>query len=772
MTPPPATRTPAGRGPAGAGTARPARGRRAARLAAVTALAALLLAPSASAVAGPGTAGPSPVGTASAPSETSTASTDPVSVQLVEMKKPVARGGDTVTLTVLITNNTSEPVVGARAKLLIDYRAVTDVTALEEWTDAPLDAPCRGTSTNGEQQVEPLGPGESTTMDFQYDFRLGSMEGWGPRRLAVLVSDDGGRLGCLRSFVVYDAQDGTAPDAPVDLSIALPVTGPVADPGDPTAQEVELARQTAEGGRLDRLLDVASTGSVALAVDPSTVALAATATGSDDEPMHEWADAIEAVGATTSVFALPAYDPDLGALAHSGIGPEGLTSFLAAPLPAGWSVPSTWASNLAWPADGVPTDLRTVNAGVVAGRNLVVVGGGALAPADSDRSVSGLASVTVDGGAVATALVSDQGLSAALASGTEVAVGPSGGDLGVVPPSAPATTVPTAEAVQEFLARAATIAAHDDGEPHHAFVTLPRHWMPDLDAYDSALAALQESGFVRIAPVTELLAGPVPAVERQPLSADGPRDGELPPDVVGSLDRARSQVVAFSSVAGDNAPAVMADAMPRLVAPLAVGYRLGTGTRDAAVAAAVTHAEDTLGLVRVVPRVGINFLTSEGNLPVRVRNDLPVDAVVAVVLRPDDLRLQVQSRPQVVIPAGTEKDVLVPVRALGAGVVDVNVEVLAPTGQRIGLSDFEVRVNAQWEAAGTWVGGVLVALLFAAGVWRTVRRGRSPYRATVADVEAATGEVAAAAAAAAASPDPERPTPAPEHPSPAHARQQ
>ena len=142
----------------------------------------------------------------------------------------------------------------------------------------------------------------------------------------------------------------------------------------------------------------------------------------------------------------------------------------------------------------------------------------------------------------------------------------------------------------------------------------------------------------------------------------------------------------------------------------------------------------------MVPRQDINFITDVGNIPVRVRNTLDVDATVTVVLRPDHPRLTVDDRSTETIPAGQEIDVQVPVRAIGSGDVEVTAQILTPTGAKISDdSSFQVRVRAGWEEVGTWIAAGLVALLFLSGIWRTVRRGRSPYRATREDVEEATG---------------------------------
>ena len=56
--------------------------------------------------------------------------------------------------------------------------------------------------------------------------------------------------------------------------------------------------------------------------------------------------------------------------------------------------------------------------------------------------------------------------------------------------------------------------------------------------------------------------------------------------------------------------------------------------------------------------------------------DETLAAVARRLLRPDDPRLKVESRPTVVVPAGQSTNVPVQVRAIGSGNVDIQVEVL------------------------------------------------------------------------------------------------
>jgi hypothetical protein len=104
---------------------------------------------------------------------------------------------------------------------------------------------------------------------------------------------------------------------------------------------------------------------------------------------------------------------------------------------------------------------------------------------------------------------------------------------------------------------------------------------------------------------------------------------------------------------------------------------------------------------------------------------------VSVRLTPDDPRLVVETNPTIVVPAGTSRDAEVRVRAIGSGDVTLDVEVLAPSGVAVtDPTELTVKVRAGWETVGTAVLAGGVGLLFVAGIWRTVRRGRSDRRTT------------------------------------------
>jgi hypothetical protein len=258
---------------------------------------------------------------------------------------------------------------------------------------------------------------------------------------------------------------------------------------------------------------------------------------------------------------------------------------------------------------------------------------------------------------------------------------------------------------------------------------LPRGWDPDLQALRTALTALRTSGWATVTPLGGLLDGQAPEVDRVTLEDEERQEGELGVASVHRLDTARQGLSDFASAAAD--PAELADAQGAVTAPLSVAYRSAADERSVAVDAAVERADAQRAGLSVVHRSDVTLISAAGDIPVLVRNELGTDVTVAVVLQPEDGRLTVDSRPTTTIPAGASGEVRVPVRAIGSGDVDVEVRLLTPDGTVAAEPwTFQIRVRAGWETVGTAVVAGVVGVLFLAGIWRTVRRGRSERRTT------------------------------------------
>ncbi|SKC61257.1 DUF6049 family protein [Krasilnikoviella flava] len=684
---------------------------------------------------GPASASP---GAVTAPAARDGAAT----VELVRSTPTLAVPGSTVTLTVRVTNGTDAALDGAALDLGVSWRPITSREDLSAWADDD------GAGTAASQVVEPvdrLAPGDSAQVQLELEvdaLGLSADNPWGPREMSVALTRDGAALDVLHTFLLFAPED-TAPD-PVAVSVAAPVTGPAVDPLDPDGYDLDLATDTASDGRLSRLLDAAAvTGTspgMSLAVDPALVAAAA---GTDDTDAQAWATRLTgapvtgdedatadatatsaslsstaadaaASGEPADVAVLPGFDPDLAAVAHADPSRADVAAATGgeAALGGSWQRPEDWDLTVAWPV-GRP-DAATLAVGRAAPVDQVVVAAG-LAPTDG-APASARTAVETPSGKV-SALVADAGLSAGFAALTD-------GD------SAPSA----AEASTRILADAALLALQqqDAGtQDLHVLAALPRGWSPDPALVGTVLDDLDGASWADVVPLTETVAAPASRVPRDgPARAGRSGDGELAPPSVRRLLDSHRDLSAFSTVASDPVE-LSGDTDQALVAPLAVAARTAPDTRDHAVDLAVERSDALQQGIGVADRSNITLVSDTGKLPVTVSNELPVDATVTVVLRPDASRLVVESRPTVVVPAGTSTNVHVPVRAIGSGDVDLQVEVLAPSGAVVaGPTSFAVRVRAGWETAGTAVVAALVALLFLGGIWRTVRRGRSSARTT------------------------------------------
>ncbi|GAB2490587.1 hypothetical protein GCM10027063_34750 [Promicromonospora xylanilytica] len=658
-------------------------------------------------------------------------------VSVIKISHPVARPGDEVTIRARVTNNTGAKVSGTVAQLTVDFLALTSREQIAAWSDADLLDPVLGDPI--EESVPPLAPGASTNVSFTYDPRVPALQGFGPRRLAVSVNDATGRLGIARTFLMYDA-DG-ADRSPMRLSVLAAVTSPATDPSDPDAAQIELAQQAAEGQRLDGVLTVAESTDLSLAIDPNVMG---RATRSDDPALTEWSDRMLAAAEKTATYTLPNHDLDLAALAHTEMFARGPRSFVRAPRTPQWPIPESWNQELAWPADDAVPDIETLDLAVAMGRPNVVVGGGGLAY-EGFGTVTGRADVETPSGTARTA-VTDTSLTQTYVSATDLS-GVGSGSGSTTDSAADATTAATAaEGAQRLLADTAAIVSQSPTTPPTVSIVAPRSWTPDAEAAISILKTVDEAGWVDTTTIDTLFQQDPQNEGRTPLPAHHVAKSEISPNDVAALEQARDAVVTFSAVAGANQGDIWRPGVVRLIAPLSVAQRQDPGRRSSIVQQVLQDTNElTHESITVVPRQDINFITDVGNIPVRVRNGLDLDTTVTVVLRPDHPRLTVDARRVATVPAGQEVDVQVPVRAIGSGDVEVTTQILTPTGAKItDDSSFQVRVRAGWEEVGTWIAAGLVALLFLAGIWRTVRRGKSPYRATSKDVEEATGTAAEA----------------------------
>ena len=182
---------------------------------------------------------------------------------------------------------------------------------------------------------------------------------------------------------------------------------------------------------------------------------------------------------------------------------------------------------------------------------------------------------------------------------------------------------------------------------------------------------------------------------------------------------------AFSVIA-ENPSLITSDRRLDLLATLSNGW---SENPDGWQAAANDYLAASVALrnsVKIVKSSSITLWADRASLPVTVSNELGQPVTVYVTVRPLTPLLKIEdSFVEVVVEPQSQRKASVPVQSLSNGVVELEVTLHAYTRLPVGDTTFvRTTVQAGWETPFTISFGVLVVLVFAAGIIRTIVRRR------------------------------------------------
>lgn len=238
---------------------------------------------------------------------------------------------------------------------------------------------------------------------------------------------------------------------------------------------------------------------------------------------------------------------------------------------------------------------------------------------------------------------------------------------------------------------------------------------------------------ISVADVKDMSGMPEPRTTLPDLvpSAGGITDAE-----VSSLYEAIESTAAMTSALEDSTGTV-AEQRSRVLLATSLALREQPDLRARLIKGVNEEAEALATSVKVEQSAPINLLDRKAHLPVRVSSALDEPVNVVVELVSPDPRLQIEKSVDVSVPAHGSSVAEIPVRAIGSGNVAVQVKVKGPNDLVIDdAARLQIRVRAEWESMGTLILSIALALLLAAGIWRTIRRGR---RVDIAEEDASGG---------------------------------
>ncbi len=440
--------------------------------------------------------------------------------------------------------------------------------------------------------------------------------------------------------------------------------------------------------RVSAVLSAASAAQVSLLVDPTALALAASAV----------------VSIPTDVYSLPAGHVDVASLARaldSGILPAALDASAKADAPG---ADRPWIAVL--PSLDRESLALAQEFGAVA---ILLQPGTTPTTATSDEDPGPVAPALVDAGEGTPPVVAaDPALSLALA-GTHVTAA-----------FRPATVV----------AESALLAmANHDGQV--VVASAGTSWVLDADHRSPALEALAACPWNRMVSLTSVLDGgsPAPAVIPEAPSEDGDIAATQVSVVANSLRDLGYLAAATSAPAAVySAPAAV------LLSSLSFEGRGDPAARADTIARALATAQNVLDQVSLPRGSDLNLISTSGSVPITVTNELAVDVTVTVVLETRSPNLRPTGQATVTLKPNTSEAVLIPVRAVSSANVAAFVHLTDAEGHRLSSDTIvRVRVRADWGTAFTRIMGGAALLLLIGGIWRTARRGRRDTRGTPGD---------------------------------------
>ncbi|MFE0019935.1 DUF6049 family protein [Amycolatopsis sp. NPDC059021] len=508
-----------------------------------------------------------------------------------------------------------------------------------------------------------------------------------------------------------------------------------------TLTDDRLADELGTGGRLNALVTAARTAetddsrlasSLCFAIDPDLIQTvdamtrgyqvrvgAGTVEGRGVQAAQDWLAGLRALVAGRCVVPLPFADADLGALTRirSGSGsadPGLLTKAIGGAATITQLLNVQPLNGVLWP-DGTQDD-QTLTAMAGGGIRTVLTSSANL---QSDEPVT--SAVTLTGSGIKAQPV-DSLISDAM--------------NGVVNPHPPmantvmSSSVPAISA-QNGLAAIAFRAGLGQSQQQpgaHLVVTPPRHWDAPLSEVSGFLQRVGDylgSGLVTATDLPKLLSGS--ASDTASMNAKGDLSSGPDGDVTTALSRINGQAANLQSamVADPNKPKPVRP--EDVIEPVRAALLRGASTtwRGAETAIVTANAKGDLDAIsdRITverPKQTIALASGASPLPVFVSNELPVGIWTRIAFN-NNSGLRLDEKRNLFYPAGGGKNEYIPVEALRAGRLSVDVSLSTPTGTPLGSP-------ARFELTSTEYGAITIIVTITAGGALLLLASRRIYR--------------------------------------------
>jgi len=529
-------------------------------------------------------------------------------------------------------------------------------------------------------------------------------------------------LGLALSPIVSAVPSATAAGqpAPVSVTMIATLTAPARTTGfiDP----IRLASYTSEFGLLTRQLNQIINKSVVIGIDPSI--LASIRILGTDAPSSATAWLARLENATNETFPLAWADADLTAPLHADSNglllpesidfaivpsrfPPAVVTAPSTPTPAPTLDPDasplpTAASLVAWNYTVDSIAWPTMNS--VTNNDLSIL----------DRSFD-------------TTILSSKNIGSETASSARTTVGPAQVLVSDASLSALFSATVASGPLEEWQRSLASLTAavgsvtSTTEEPASVLIALDRQIATSDTDLGSTIDALASSPNVRAVGIAELL--------QTPLRSTDLIDAPVEDTAIEAVKKLLVDEAADREFARIAATPALITGQRRLdlLATLSNSWSANAIGWETARIAYETASNALRDRVRIVKSSTITLWADRASLPVTISNELDQAVTVYVRVRPLTPLLKVEdSFVPVTVEPGSQRKASIPVQSLSNGSVELMVTVNVVSGTQIGPTTFvRTTVQAGWETPFTIGVGILVVLVFAFGILRTILRRRA-----------------------------------------------
>ena len=662
-----------------------------------------------------------------------------LTVSIAPAQNGVLTPGAPLVVDLTVTNTGSMTVNGATATVALETTPLLDRAALGAWLNPTADGPFTDADDLTQSvAVDSLAAGASKNLSVTFPADVLAGQSWGVLGLdSTLSTDQAGTFSSTsRNAVVWNS--GTAP-APLPVSVAMPITSQAGQTG--LIPGPALATQTGIDGLLTRQLDSITSNDIALFIDPRIIASIRALGTAAPASATAWLATLESL--SNPIYPLAYADADLSVQAQAGapelmsprslvfdLDPANFTG-LAAKTPTGTPTPS--ATDSPEPSSS-PTPTATTSpdsAGLPTTHDLLVWD-------YTETTIAWPRDDTVAGDNLA--FFAQNGYSSAIVSSSNVSIekpGPSAhaqvGDTATIisddlvssalrEASNAVTVSERNHALAELSATLAVSALEGSTSGGSIFATLDREWPAGEGALRAALTLIDSVPWGDTAAFST-----VPTAGAAPTATliDRPED-ETRVSTVKKLFELEAQVAGYSSI-GNDPTVIDGEFRSATLALLSNSWANNPGGWTVAVDSQAATATTVVNSVGIVEGSPVNLLGLSGEIPLLIQNNLNEAVTLTLVAAPSNARLVVGQAETITIEPNASKKALVPVEAVANGHVTVRIQLYTQSGILITPvpTFIPVFINAEWEAAGTWIVAGVVVLLLIAFVIRFILKRRA-----------------------------------------------